>query len=104
MKEDRMGALWRSKSTNERAPFAKGVVEIEGKKIQVVIWPNVWKEQDLQSDDSTKRERAHKQPDFYIEREPERHDGPPPKTGADYTPRAGAPAKATPNPNDDIPF
>jgi hypothetical protein len=74
MKENRLGALWLSTSSKDRAPFAKGVIEISGGKIPIVIWKNGWKEQDLASDDQEKRARAHKQPDFYIEMD-QRTDG-----------------------------
>ncbi|CAK0761460.1 hypothetical protein CCP3SC15_2750003 [Gammaproteobacteria bacterium] len=54
-KEDRIGAIWRSTSQNEKAPFAKGSIEIDGRKIPIVVWQNRWKKE------------GEKSPDFHIE-------------------------------------
>lgn len=44
-----IGALWKPKSDNPKAPMAKGVIEVDGKKINIVIWPN-YKQQEKQPD------------------------------------------------------
>lgn len=74
-KENRIGALWTSQSTSERAPFAKGKIEMDGKSIDIVLWRNGWKAQDLASDDPEKRAKAHRQPDYYLERDAPRETG-----------------------------
>ena len=32
MKENKIGGLWLSSSTNPKAPFAKGEIEVDGKR------------------------------------------------------------------------
>lgn len=102
-KEDRIGALWKSQSTSDRAPFAKGSVKINGHEIRVVIWDNGYKAQDLASSDPTMRERGHKAPDFHIEIDKPRDAG--------QAPRAQEPVRVPPAArtakddfDDDIPF
>jgi len=55
MNENNIGGLWLSSSTNPKAPFAKGKIEVDGKKIRIVVWKNSYK----QSGD--------KKPDYQIE-------------------------------------
>jgi hypothetical protein len=40
MASDKIGALWKSDSTNPKAPFAKGEIDFMGRKLRVVIWNN----------------------------------------------------------------
>lgn len=54
-KEDRIGALWRTQTTNEKAPLAKGGIRIDGKEYHIVVWLNRWKQE------------GERTPDFYIE-------------------------------------
>jgi hypothetical protein len=54
-KEDRIGALWRPKTDNDKAPLAKGNIEFMGRTIKVVVWPNRWKKE------------GERTPDFYVE-------------------------------------
>jgi len=53
--ENKIGGLWLSSSTNQKAPFAKGEIEVDGKKIKIIVWKNSYK----QSGD--------KKPDYQIE-------------------------------------
>jgi len=55
--EKRIGALWLSKSANPKAPFAKGVVKVNGQEIRVVVWQR------------QKASGEEKKPDFIIELE-----------------------------------
>ena len=117
-KDDRIGAIWRSSSNNERAPFAKGTIELDGRKIPVVLWPNRYKEEDLRSPDKEKRERAHRQPDFHIELDHQERKEAPQRadSGSGYTRREDRPQDARKVPpasaqrgfeddfTDDIPF
>lgn len=63
MKEDRIGALWNSRTENPKAPFAKGSIMMGSEKIPVVIWKNKWKEP------------GEATPDYYIERDIPRQGG-----------------------------
>ncbi len=69
-KEDRIGALWLSHSANEKAPFAKGEIEINGQKQRIVIWKNRFKD-------------AENKPDYTIEKDTGI------KSGAPLQPTAG---------------
>ena len=51
-KRNKLGALW-SRETRSGGNLLKGVLDIDGKKIDIVIWANGYKEND-------------RQPDFYI--------------------------------------
>jgi len=55
MKENKIGGLWLSSSTNPKAPFAKGEIEVDGKKIRFVLWKNSYKQ------------AGDKKPDYQIE-------------------------------------
>lgn len=48
--ESKIGALWKSKSDNLRAPFAKGEIDFQGHKLKVVIFPNGYKKEDRHPD------------------------------------------------------
>lgn len=102
-KEDRVGALWLSQSTSPRAPFAKGVLEIDGQKVPVVMWSNKWKAEDLESTDSSVRAAAHKKPDYYLERDQPRETPEPPRQHRETPERARA-AATVDDFTDDIPF
>lgn len=75
-KEDKLGALWRSKSTNEKAPFAKGSIEFMGRKLDIVVWINSYKKED-------------KHPDFVIELDK-------PRNGQTQEPRSQQAPRQTP--------
>ena len=45
-----IGALWKKQSQNPQAPVAQGNIEIDGKKIDIVIWKNGFKTKDTQPD------------------------------------------------------
>jgi hypothetical protein len=45
-----IGALWKKQSQNPNAPVAQGNIEIDGKKIDIVIWKNGFKTKDNQPD------------------------------------------------------
>lgn len=36
----KVGALWQNNSQNPKAPFAHGEIELDGKKVKVVVWRN----------------------------------------------------------------
>lgn len=55
MNENRIGALWKPRTQSERAPTAKGKVEIGGQSVQIVVWANRWKKE------------GENTPDWYIE-------------------------------------
>ncbi len=55
MKENNIGGLWLSSSTNPKAPFANGEIEVDGKKIRIVLWKNHYKQP------------GDKKPDYQIE-------------------------------------
>ena len=55
MNENNIGGLWLSSSTNPKAPFAKGEIEVDGKKIRIVLWKNHYKQ------------AGDKKPDYQIE-------------------------------------
>lgn len=104
-REDRLGALWLSQSKSERAPFAKGTIENNGEKIPVVVWANRWKAEDLADPDPTKREAAHKKPDYYIERDqPRERVEEPPRPRREVPERARAMTETADEFADDIPF
>jgi hypothetical protein len=64
-KEHQIGAAWRSTSTNEKAPFAKGKITWNGEDIPIVIWTNRWKQE------------GERTPDFYIEQDTSSRSGQP---------------------------
>jgi hypothetical protein len=121
-KGNRIGAIWRSQSQNDHAPFAKGRVEIDGKTIQIVLWANGYKADDLASSDASTRERAHRSPDYYVEIDVPRDgptyangegfQGPGPSAATNPSPKPAAqkpPMQTTIEPSDDgfgdeIPF
>ena len=37
---DKIGAIWKSTSTNPKAPFASGEIDFMGHKIRVTLWNN----------------------------------------------------------------
>ena len=53
--ENKIGGLWLSSSTNQKAPFAKGEIELNGKKIKIIVWKNSYKQ------------AGDKKPDYQIE-------------------------------------
>lgn len=53
--ENRIGALWYPKTQSEKAPFAKGEIQVDGKKIRIVLWKNHYKQ------------AGDKKPDYQIE-------------------------------------
>ena len=53
--ETKIGSLWLSASQNPKAPFAKGEIEVDGKKIRIVVWKNSYKQ------------AGDKKPDYQIE-------------------------------------
>ena len=55
MKENNIGGLWLSTSQNQKAPFAKGEIEVKGEKIRIVVWKNSYKQ------------AGDKKPDYQIE-------------------------------------
>ncbi len=61
-KEDKIGALWLSHSANEKAPFAKGEIEINGQKQRIVVWKNRFKD-------------AENKPDYIIEKDTSTRSG-----------------------------
>jgi len=38
--QDKIGAVWKSTSTNPKAPFASGVIKVGGQEIRIVLWDN----------------------------------------------------------------
>lgn len=66
-KENRIGAMWKPQSENPNAPFAKGNIELNGKKVNVVIWFNKWKQP------------GERSPDYYIELDERDHGQEPPR-------------------------
>lgn len=54
-KDTRIGALWRPNTDNEKAPFAKGKITVNGIEYPVVVWFNRWKHE------------GEKTPDYYID-------------------------------------
>ena len=76
--ENRIGALWRPKTENPKAPALKGNIDVDGKKIQIVVWKNRYKEENP------------KRPDFIIE--------------IDHNKRPDATGSAQNGFEDDIPF
>ena len=53
--DTKIGGLWLSTSQNPKAPFAKGEIEVDGKKIRIVLWKNSYKQD------------GDKKPDYQIE-------------------------------------
>jgi len=53
--DTKIGGLWLSTSQNPKAPFAKGEIEVDGKKIRIVVWKNHYKQD------------GDKKPDYQIE-------------------------------------
>jgi len=53
--DTKIGGLWMSSSTNPKAPFAKGEIEVKGEKIRIVVWKNSYKQ------------AGDKKPDYQIE-------------------------------------
>jgi len=53
--ETKIGSLWLSTSQNPKAPFAKGEIELNGKKIKIIVWKNSYKQ------------AGDKKPDYRIE-------------------------------------
>mgnify|MGYP003611735968 CR=1 FL=1 len=51
--ENKIGGLWLSTSQNPKAPFAKGEIEVDGKKIRIVVW-------------RAKEKKNEKSPDYTI--------------------------------------
>lgn len=37
---DKIGAIWKSTSTNPKAPFASGEIDFMGRKIRITLWEN----------------------------------------------------------------
>lgn len=75
--ESRIGALWLNDGSNEKAPFAKGSVEIDGKVVRIVIWRNRYKQPgerspDLHIDIDKPREDRPQEP----RREPPKQEAP----------------------------
>lgn len=67
---NRLGALWKPNTDNPNAPMGKGNIEIDGKKIQVVVWPN------------KRKQPGEKTPDFYIEKDVPREQSQAPQAPA----------------------
>lgn len=71
--QNRLGALWTPTTDNPNAPIAKGNIEINGEKIQVVVWRN------------KRKQPGEKTPDFYIEKDIPREQAQAPQPPADFS-------------------
>jgi hypothetical protein len=98
---NRIGALWYPQTQNDKAPAAKGTIEINGQKITVVVWRNKWKKP------------GEKTPDLFIDLDqPRDNQGsrPPVQQPAGDLGYGRQPASRQPEPqepeffDDDIPF